>query len=196
MAACQIPYSGKLSRKKTFANFAVLWLFAKVFSWSLGAWRLWRGTSEQSVKVFSAKIVFFANSRKFSPSKVSRYTVGVDWLCSKSTYYAMLHCSKNLPFMLYKCLYYAQTPAKNLALCRIHLFWQSNKFAAFLVPVRGKAFTLTFHFRTNSDCLGDQSLVSKDVGEEAVTAASHSIRINGANCWHHRITMWPSFFKL
>ena len=84
--------------------------------------------------------------------------------------------------MLYKCLYYAQTPAKNLALCRIHLFWQSNKFAAFLVPVRGKAFTLTFHFRTNSDCLGDQSLVSKDVGEEAVTAASHSIRINGANC--------------
>ena len=84
--------------------------------------------------------------------------------------------------MLYKCPYYAQTPAKNLTLCCIHLFWQSNKFAAFLVPVRGKAFTLTFHFRTNSDCLGDQSLVSKDVGEEAVTAASHSIRINGASC--------------
>ena len=27
-----IPYSGKLSREKTFANFAVLWLFMKVFS--------------------------------------------------------------------------------------------------------------------------------------------------------------------
>ena len=26
-----ILYSGKLSREKTFANFAVLWLFAKVF---------------------------------------------------------------------------------------------------------------------------------------------------------------------
>ena len=27
-----IPYSGKLSREKTVANFAVLWLFVKVFS--------------------------------------------------------------------------------------------------------------------------------------------------------------------
>ena len=36
---------------------------------------LWRGTSEQSAKVFSTKIVFFTNSRKFSPSKVSRCTV-------------------------------------------------------------------------------------------------------------------------
>ena len=26
-----IPYSGKLSREKTFANFAILWLSAKVF---------------------------------------------------------------------------------------------------------------------------------------------------------------------
>ena len=28
----QVPCSGKLSREKTFANFAVLWLFAKKFS--------------------------------------------------------------------------------------------------------------------------------------------------------------------
>ena len=28
---------------------------------------LWGGTSEQSVKVFSMKIIFFTNSQKFSP---------------------------------------------------------------------------------------------------------------------------------
>ena len=27
-----VPYSGKLSREKTFGNFSVLWLSAKVFS--------------------------------------------------------------------------------------------------------------------------------------------------------------------
>ena len=32
-----LPYSGKLSREKTFVNFTVLWLFAKVFSGKLGA---------------------------------------------------------------------------------------------------------------------------------------------------------------
>ena len=31
-----IPYSGKLSREKTFANFEVLWLFTKVFSLKFG----------------------------------------------------------------------------------------------------------------------------------------------------------------
>ena len=36
---------------------------------------LWHSTSDQSAKVFSAKIVIFTNSRKFSPSKVSRYMV-------------------------------------------------------------------------------------------------------------------------
>ena len=51
-------YTGKLSREKTFANFMILWLF---------------------VKVFSAKIVFFTNSRKLFPLKVSCYTV-----CRKS----------------------------------------------------------------------------------------------------------------
>ena len=32
----EIPYSGKCSREKTFTNFAVLWLFAKVFSAKFG----------------------------------------------------------------------------------------------------------------------------------------------------------------
>ena len=31
-----LPYSGILSREKTFVNFVVLWLFAKVFSAKFG----------------------------------------------------------------------------------------------------------------------------------------------------------------
>ena len=35
---CQkIPYDGKLSRKETFANYVVLWLFVKVFSVKFGS---------------------------------------------------------------------------------------------------------------------------------------------------------------
>ena len=57
--------NGKLSREKTSANFVVLLL---LFSQrNLGAWRLWRGKSEQSAKVFSPKIIFFTNLRKCSP---------------------------------------------------------------------------------------------------------------------------------
>ena len=33
-----VPYSGKLSKEKTFANFAVLWLYAKVFFVKFGSW--------------------------------------------------------------------------------------------------------------------------------------------------------------
>ena len=67
-----ILYSGKHLREKTFVNFVVLWKFlCKI--WERGV--LWRSKSEQSAKVVFAKIVFFTNSRKFSPSKVSRYTV-------------------------------------------------------------------------------------------------------------------------
>ena len=32
----KLPYNGKLSREKTFVNFTVLWLFAKVFSTKFG----------------------------------------------------------------------------------------------------------------------------------------------------------------
>ena len=41
----------------------------------LGRAFYWQGKSKQSVKVFSVNIVFFTNSRKFSPSKVSHCTV-------------------------------------------------------------------------------------------------------------------------
>ena len=43
----------------------------------LGCGIIWSGKSEQSVKVFSAKIVFFINSRMFSPSKIFGYMVEI-----------------------------------------------------------------------------------------------------------------------
>ena len=69
---------GKLSRKKkkTFANFRGFVAICDSFLceiWECGVFR--HSKSEQSVKVFSTKIVFFTNSRKFSPSKVYRYMV-------------------------------------------------------------------------------------------------------------------------
>ena len=59
--------------KKTCANFAVLWLYAKVFSvkfWGVASF----GTAKASnPRKFSLRK--FTNSQKFSPSKVSRYMV-------------------------------------------------------------------------------------------------------------------------
>ena len=46
-------------------NFEFLWLFTKVFSVTFGGMVSFGGTSKQSVKIFSAKILFFANSQKF-----------------------------------------------------------------------------------------------------------------------------------
>ena len=68
IAVRYIRYSGKLSREKTFANFMVLWVSVKVFSAKFGV--VWHSKNEQSTK-----IVFFTNSQKFSPSKVSCYAV-------------------------------------------------------------------------------------------------------------------------
>ena len=70
-----VPYSGKLSREKTFTNFEVLRLFVKFFSTKFGAVALFGSTSEQFVKVFSMKILFSTNSQKFFLVKVSRCTV-------------------------------------------------------------------------------------------------------------------------
>ena len=53
-----IPYSRKLSREKTFANFTVLWLFAKVFSTKFGG-------------VVSFGAAQANNPRKFSQRKPS-----------------------------------------------------------------------------------------------------------------------------
>ena len=70
-----VPYSGKISREKTFANFTVFMLYTKVSPRNLGRGVLWRCKSDQSTKVFSAKIVISPIHEKFFPSKVSRYTV-------------------------------------------------------------------------------------------------------------------------
>ena len=70
--SCYMPYSGKLLREKTFVNVAVLRKFSLQ---NLGVWCPLVRQREQSVKVFSAKIVFFTNTQKVSSSKVSHYTV-------------------------------------------------------------------------------------------------------------------------
>ena len=44
---CRIPYSEKVSREKTLANFKVLWLFVKVFSTKFGGVVSFGSTSEQ-----------------------------------------------------------------------------------------------------------------------------------------------------
>ena len=67
----RVPYSGKLSREKTFANFTVLWQFAKVFSAKFGAWHPLARQSEQSVKIFPVKIVFSPIHESFLPWKLT-----------------------------------------------------------------------------------------------------------------------------
>ena len=64
------------SKRKTFEgeNLREFCVFAKVFSMKFGAYGiLLHSKSKQYVKVFFAKIIFFTNSRKFSPSKVFHY---------------------------------------------------------------------------------------------------------------------------
>ena len=65
----RLLYSWELSREKTFVDFEVLWLVAKVFSVKFGGMASFSGISEQSTKVFSAKIHQFAKvffCKKFS----------------------------------------------------------------------------------------------------------------------------------
>ena len=94
-------YSRKLLREKTFVNFVVLWVYVY-----LGLGVLWCSKSEQSAKVFSMKFIFFTNSRKFSPSKVSRYTVSREAskpykTCSKKSNEQVLVCHvKDFPICL------------------------------------------------------------------------------------------------
>ena len=57
-------------------NFAVLWLFTKVFSTKFGGVVSFGMAQVSNLqKVFSMNIVFFTNSRKFSPLKISHYAV-------------------------------------------------------------------------------------------------------------------------
>ena len=70
-----IPYSGKLSREKTFVNFVVLWLYAKVFSVKFEAWHPLALQKRAIRESILRENRIFTNSQKFSPSKVSRYMI-------------------------------------------------------------------------------------------------------------------------
>ena len=86
---CYVQDSGKLSREKTFANFAVLWLYAKFFPANFGAWCPLARQKCAIPESFLCENRIFTNSRKFSPSKVSRYTVCT--VLSSSSYAFILH---------------------------------------------------------------------------------------------------------
>ena len=64
-----VPYSGKVSREKTFT---VLWLFAKVFSTKFGGVLTWQKWTIHKHFLNENRILPIW---KFSPLKVSRYTV-------------------------------------------------------------------------------------------------------------------------
>ena len=87
-----IPYSGKLSREKTFANFEVMWLITSCcfFFSKFGGVASFGVTSEQSAEVFSTKIHQFA--------KVSRYMVPILCmdLCSKACNVVVFYCLQKL----------------------------------------------------------------------------------------------------
>ena len=84
---CTLPYSGKLSREKTFANFAVLWLFTKVFFTKFGG-----------IASFGAAKA--SNPRKFS-LKFSRYTVSdvmLAWILQIVVFY---NCEVGCHLLIY-----------------------------------------------------------------------------------------------
>ena len=71
-----IPYSGKLSREKTFMNFMVLWLFAKVFSTKFGGMASFGAAKVSNPQKFSLRKSYFSPIHEsFFASKVSRYKV-------------------------------------------------------------------------------------------------------------------------
>ena len=71
MCCHYIPYGWKLSRVKTFTNFAALLPSAKFFSINFVHMHGSAGIhSGQFANIFSAKCYIFTNSQKFSPAKV------------------------------------------------------------------------------------------------------------------------------
>ena len=73
--------------------------------------------------------------------------------CTAPKMYAL--CSINVPIMLKLCSLNCQGSVEQVGFF-------------FLAPVWGGSFTLTFLLRVNSDCVGDQSWLSSDVGERVV----------------------------
>ena len=64
------PYGRKILREKIFANFAFLWLFAKVFSAKFGEMAYVGAAEGSNLQQFSLrKSLFFTNSWSFLPRK-------------------------------------------------------------------------------------------------------------------------------
>ena len=56
-----VPYSGKLSRERTFMNFAVVWLFVKVFSVKFGNEMFFGAAKLSNPQKFSLRKFIFTN---------------------------------------------------------------------------------------------------------------------------------------
>ena len=70
-----VPYSGKLSREKAFVNFAVLWLFMKVFSVKFGAWHSLVRHKWAIRKTFLQKSYFSPIHNSFSLESFPLYSI-------------------------------------------------------------------------------------------------------------------------
>ena len=78
----EVPYSGKLSREKTFADFAVLWLFAKVFSVKFGGMASFGAAKANNPRKFSPWKSYFHQSAKvfrYTVSMVPPFPEGINW---------------------------------------------------------------------------------------------------------------------
>ena len=65
-----VPYGGKLSREKTFANLAVLWLFANVFSAKFGGMVSFGAAKVSNLQKFFLRKSYFSPIREsFLPPK-------------------------------------------------------------------------------------------------------------------------------
>ena len=89
----QIPYSGKLLREKTFAKMASIKILRRKLSRIRAIDQIWVACARMrcSWRKLSRTSTYPRNSRKFSRTKVSRYTVAhrnyvVSWRCLKWLY--------------------------------------------------------------------------------------------------------------
>ena len=74
----QVLYSGKISREKTSANFAVSWLFAKVFSVKFGGVASFGATKASNPQTFLCKNhIFSPICESFLPRKFPAIRYGV-----------------------------------------------------------------------------------------------------------------------
>ena len=71
-----VPYSGKLSRERTFMNFAVVWLFVKVFSAKFGNEMFFGAAKLSNPQKFSLrKFIFHQFLKVFSLESFPLYSI-------------------------------------------------------------------------------------------------------------------------